>query len=696
MKSIKTKIILITSIILLISLSIVTVVFGFLSILSAEKTLELILREACESAALYTGSSIQAQKNIFNELGANKLLSDPEAPASDRALLLNEAKLQYGYQTVDMANASGGTQGGGNVSGEEFFTRAMAGESFMSEPIVTSDWTRSNIYVSAPIWKGGVRHTEVVGVVYGKMDGMFLSDIASTVIIGETGTGYVGSGDGTTIGDTDYSLVLGQENNIKDAESDPEFLELAEAEQRTVEGSPVYADVYYFGDRYYLVTNPIGGTDNWYFGILITYNEVMAEPLKALTICIAISAAAVILGGVFIYLFSSRLTKPIMEVEKAVGKITGGNYDVVIDHSSKDEIGIMAASVRKMTETNKEIINDIAYMLSEMAKGNFNVLPEAAYVGKFAEIKDHIEYLLLSLSETLENIQNAADQVSDGASHVSSGAQSLSQSSTEQAASVQELSAVVDEISNHIKLTADNAVDSAGLAVEAESGMEQSSLSMGHMLEAMDDISKKSGEIGKIIKAIDDIAFQTNILALNAAVEAARAGAAGKGFAVVADEVRNLAKKSADAASDTAVLIEGTMKSVAKGSSIAAETAKHLKDVVEKFHRVHENIDKISEAARTQAESINQVTLGIGQISGAVQSNSATSEQSAAASEELNAQASLLKGLMGRFLLLDGERMLNMKMLPETTEPGEEEIRRSLMFDSCKKCDNINDDKFFE
>jgi len=244
---------------------------------------------------------------------------------------------------------------------------------------------------------------------------------------------------------------------------------------------------------------------------------------------------------------------------------------------------------------------------------------------------------------------------------------------------VEELAATLGELSNQVNDTAANSRDVNQLISDTAKEINNSKLKMESMVRAMSNINECSSEIEKIIKTIEDIAFQTNILALNAAVEAARAGEAGKGFAVVADEVRSLASKSQEAAKNTTVLINNSLNAVSEGSQIATDTQSSLLKVVDSADKIAENMAKITESADLQAEGISQVTQGIDQISSVIQTNSATAEESAAASEELFSQSSLLKSLVGRFRLKG--RSSSMASQSAVSEPAAVESYDSNVYD---------------
>ena len=401
------------------------------------------------------------------------------------------------------------------------------------------------------------------------------------------------------------------------------------------------------------------------FNDIIVYNtkgsDTATEESRFLyrtaTILMAAVIIAVILVGVFFSIVVVRLIKtPISEIESAAIRVAEGDLDVEISYTSKDELGVLADQVRRLIHKLQVIIDDENKFLAKMAAGDFTVdsVCEEEYTGGFQPLLVSFRGIGEKLNETMLQINQSSAQVASGSEQVSSGAQALSQGTAEQASSVEELAATINEISSKVKQNADNAQQANAKAGSISTEMNVSNEKMQLMIQAMEDISHCSNEISKIIKTIEDIAFQTNILALNAAVEAARAGTAGKGFAVVADEVRSLASKSAESSKNTSVLIENSLKAVENGTRIAGETAQSLYQAVNGVNEMTAIIGQISEASSAQAHSISQVTLGIDQISSVVQTNSATAEESAAASEELSSQSQMMKNLVNKFKLKDG------------------------------------------
>lgn len=382
-----------------------------------------------------------------------------------------------------------------------------------------------------------------------------------------------------------------------------------------------------------------------------------SQSAMAVMLVASISAISLFLAVGFAYYISKSISNPVKEIENAANKLVAGDLNAQVSYTSKDELGSLANSIRILINNLQGIISDISYLLNGVANGNLTIKSNntEGYVGDFNNMLLSIRQLRNDLNDTISQINQSADQVASGSEQVSSGSQALSQGATEQASSVEELAATINEISSQVKENAQNARQGSELAGATGVRIEEGYRQMQEMINAMTEISEKSGQIGKIIKTIEDIAFQTNILALNAAVEAARAGEAGKGFAVVADEVRNLASKSAEASKSTAVLIEGSIQAVEKGTKLADETARTLTEVVESAKQVVTVVNSISQASDVQASSISQVTQGIDQISSVVQTNSATAEESAAASEELSGQAQMLKNLVGKFQLMQAE-----------------------------------------
>ena len=263
--------------------------------------------------------------------------------------------------------------------------------------------------------------------------------------------------------------------------------------------------------------------------------------------------------------------------------------------------------------------------------------------------------IALPIGQIANDLNDASGQVAAASSQVASASQSLAEGASEQASALEETSSSLEEMSSMTKQNADNAAQAKALTMEAKQIVDKVGDQMNRMVTAIQDVTKSSEETGKIIKTIDEIAFQTNLLALNAAVEAARAGEAGAGFAVVADEVRNLAMRSAEAAKNTSSLIENTIVTVKNSRDLTEQTQEGFKENVAISGKIGQLIDEIAAASNEQAQGIGQIGKAVAEMDKVVQQNAANAEESASASEEMNAQAMQMKGYVGKLgLIIEG------------------------------------------
>ncbi|MFR5402498.1 MAG: methyl-accepting chemotaxis protein [Clostridium sp.] len=345
------------------------------------------------------------------------------------------------------------------------------------------------------------------------------------------------------------------------------------------------------------------------------------------------------------------ISNPVEEIKAAALEMAKGNYDLEIEYTSEDEIGVLADCMREMILFTKDNISNITEVLNKFAEGNFDVEIEDNYIGEFIEIKESLEKIVDSINNTFYDIKIVTEQVKDGSEQVASTAQVISEGAINQAGIIQELMAAIGQINEKVKVSTEQANSTNVLTIELGNQIELNNEKMNEMVTAMNKIEESSRNIKSIINTIYSISEQTNLLALNAAIEAARAGESGKGFAVVADEIRKLAEESSVAVKNTEILIEDSISNVNNGKNIADEASEALNAVVGKAKEAVELIGTIAKLTEQGAMSISEVYEGIDQIAEVVESNTAISEESAAASEELSSQSESLQNMIDKFKL---------------------------------------------
>lgn len=654
MKSIRTKI----TVCLILTVLIGLVASGSSSTaLNYNNTMSTVERMMSQTAVLAAGRAQQelaSYKNVVMEAGCIPQLSDPEVPVEEKKAIIDERVSMHGFQRGNIIGADGISIFDGNdYSDREYVRQAMEGNVFVSEPLISKITGELSIMVAAPLYSEGNYGNSVVGVVYFVPHETFLNDIVSAIQIGENSRAYMINKSGDTIADITLDTITTQ-NIESEAQDDSSLQELAAIHARMREGENGFGGYTYKEEKMFAAFAPVPDTDGWSIAVTAPQINYLASTRDTMVINIAVIVGAILVSVVVALALARNIGKPMKACVSRMKLLVEGDLETPMPEiANKDETGVLVRATASLVEGLRTVINDISYLLNEMANQNLNVHTrhEEVYVGSFQDILHSMRNMRVQLSSAMRQVNHSAEEVANASNQLSASAQTLSQGTTQQASSVQELAARISVISEEVKHTASKALDVRSQTHQTGEEVLLCNQKMQNLVEAMGKIQTSSEGIEKILKTIDDIAFQTNILALNAAVEAARAGNAGKGFAVVAEEVRDLAGKSAQAASSTSELIANSAESVQIGTEIAQNTADVLLEVVNSIQSVVDAIDRIAIVSNEQSESVEQVAEGINQISAVVQNNSSTAEEGAAASEQLSAEAACLKELVDQFTL---------------------------------------------
>ncbi len=378
-------------------------------------------------------------------------------------------------------------------------------------------------------------------------------------------------------------------------------------------------------------------------------NMIMMISMGIFILCFLINSRKIITTLAFA---KKELLLPVVKVSDQIQELAHGHFEDHLDLPEDDsEVGTMVRAIHFMNDNFTKMVTEISRILGEMGEGNYQVAPTEEYVGDFIQIKESMEKIIADTRNTLSTIRNTANDIGSGSEQLAQAATDLAEGCTRQAGQISDSSQMINTMTKSIEEKAETAKQTAEISKEAAHTVEEGNQKMQELKAAISDISKCSEEIRSIIQVIEDIASQTNLLSLNASIEAARAGEAGRGFAVVAEQVKNLAEQSTQAAGETTKLIETTITAVEKGIAIAEDTESNMEQVMVNTQSAATRMIEMAQTLQTEAVNMKQIDERISQMTEIVDSNSASSEETAAVSEEQSSLVQTMVHMMDQFTI---------------------------------------------
>ncbi len=530
-----------------------------------------------------------------------------------------------------------------NVKDREYFKKSIGGEAYITDPIENRASGSLIFGVSVPVKEGN----SVIGVLF---IGNKMSDIYDRYVkkatAGKTGYTFILSSIGLVVAHPNPKLVMNEEFVKQPG--------VAATNKMFFEALKNDGEVRYWWESIndHKIAEVTKTDNDWLIILSVPEKELLASLDRVYILFFIAGIALIIAISIVVIVLIGSVDKVLKTLDKlmsnlAVGRVNADEDSLQLQNALKryDEFGDITRTVVEL----QKYLRHISYVANRIADKHLDVSIEAR--GADDELGNSIKAMVGNFNDALAQARISAKQVSQGAEQVSSASQELSQGATDQAATIERITDSISHLRNQTSVSAENAATASNFAGEANQAATIGQKQMQDLSVAMQSMAGRASEVQQIIKTIDDIAFQTNLLALNAAVEAARAGVHGKGFAVVAEEVRNLAARSAKAAGETASLIESVVAEIERGNSMSTVTAESLNNIADGINKTSELIGGIAESTSSQSQSMEHIAQAIADIEKVTQANSANSEETASASEEMSSMSVELDRLISSFVL---------------------------------------------
>ncbi|MDF2859011.1 MAG: methyl-accepting chemotaxis sensory transducer with Cache sensor, partial [Neobacillus sp.] len=469
------------------------------------------LEQMASSSARYIKAKKDSELKYIEALARNPIFSNHNISLEEKIAFCENESAKTGFLAFAFADKEGNStvmnlkRESTNVYDREYFQTALNGSPATSDLIISSATGKLVLIYAAPVYK----NNEVVGVLYGRRDGQALTDMVKDITYGKSGYGYLVNNNGTIVGHPNMDFVFNQLNLVNAPKDNPEYQDLSNIMAKEVLLRQPGSKLYKFGSTNHMLGFAPVEDSPWIIVISAEEKDILSQVNVLKNVLITLCFGALIVGIIITYIFSGKLTKPIIRITEAAKQIATGKFDVHLLVNSRDEVGQLAQAFQLTIDqliNYQSYIDELANSLLKISKGDLTFELERDYVGQFKVLKDNMHSLLKNLNNTLLEVNQASVQVSSGADQVSCGAQALSQGTTEQASSIEELSASIAEVTEQIRQNAENAKLANESAELAGKEIFKSNAEMTHMVEAMNQINAKSAEISKIIKVIEDIA----------------------------------------------------------------------------------------------------------------------------------------------------------------------------------------------